>query len=319
MTNRALPASRLCALVVAGPTASGKSALAVDIAGMTGGDVINADALQLYRDLTILTSRPSGSLLAQVPHALYGILDAPEVASAMSWRTLAFADMQRVADAGGVPILCGGSGLYLKALMEGLPGAPPVPADVCAYVNDWLVRQGAASLHFWLRSKDPALALRLAPNDRQRLARAVGVRLATGRPLSEWMRDPPVAAPGWQFRIVVINPAPADLRLRIDQRFLDMVDAGAIDEVRRLLHLDPPATSPIWKAIGVRELARVIQGTCDIGAAVADAQAASRAYAKRQRTWFRHQISTIWPRFDLPVPYSASQLGAVLAFVRDAG
>ena len=278
------------AIAVVGPTASGKSALALALARRLGGVVINADALQVYRDLKIVTARPSAADEALVPHRLYGVLDAAEACSAGIWRALALAAIAQARTEGLRPILVGGTGLYLKALVEGLAPVPPVPAALRASVLARLERDGPEALHAELAARDPAGAARLRPRDRQRLARALEVLEATGRPLSAWQALP-APAPGPGVRVIVLLPPRALLHSAIAARLERMLDAGALQEIAALLArgLDPGL--PAMKAVAVRELAAHVRGEAELKPALAAAQAATRRYAKRQETWFRHQIA----------------------------
>jgi len=279
-------------LVLAGPTASGKSALALAAAERAQGTLVNADSIQLYRDLAVLTARPDAASLARVPHRLYGTLDASERCSAGRWRGLAEHEIDAAHAAGRLPILVGGTGLYLRALMRGLADVPPVPEALRQALEARLAAAGAPALHAELAAADPATAARLAPNDRQRILRALGVLEATGRRLSDWLGDAPTASPAPRYRFLafVLAPPRAELYAAIDRRLAHMAEAGALEEVRRLLDrkLDPGL--PAMKAIGVQEFGRFLAGRTSLPAAIAAAQQASRRYAKRQTTWFRNQM-----------------------------
>ncbi|WP_366555010.1 tRNA (adenosine(37)-N6)-dimethylallyltransferase MiaA [Aquibaculum sediminis] len=278
------------ALVIAGPTASGKSALAVRLAEARKGTIINADALQLYRELSIISARPEAADLERAPHRLYGTLPAAEGCSAGRWRELALAEMEAARNAGRLPILVGGTGLYLKALEEGIAAVPPVPTEVRARGEARLEAGERDALRRELASGDPASHARLHPNDSQRLLRAWAVLEATGRPLSAWQASTAVPPAPWRFAWIVLLPPREALNQAIEQRFQSMIDAGALDEVKALLALDLPATSTAMKAVGVRELAAHLAGECSREAAIAAAQAATRRYAKRQTTWLRGQV-----------------------------
>jgi len=305
-------------VLLAGPTASGKSSLALALAEALGGTVINADSLQVYRDLRIVTARPTPAEEARVPHRLYGVLDGDDVCSAARWAGMA-ADAAREAwTAGRVPILVGGTGLYIKALTEGLAAIPDIPPDIRAAARARLDDMGNAAFHADLAARDPEMAARLDPGNSQRLARAWEVLEATGRSLAWWQDQPPAPPPlSARTLTLVLDPEREALRAAIDARFAAMVAAGALDEVRALLARTLPPDRPVMKAVGVPELAAHLRGDIDLATAIARAQAASRQYAKRQRTWLRHQM-----RADLtltPTPaaqYSETLAAQTIAFVR---
>ena len=277
-------------LVIAGPTASGKSGLALAVAEVFGGTVINADSMQVYRDLKILTARPTEAEMARVPHRLYGVLDGCDSSSAGRWRTMAEAAIAEAHGAGRLPILVGGTGLYLSALTVGLAQIPEVPAEIAARVQERLATVGPQGLHAELARRDPAMAARLRPGDRQRLARALAVLDATGRSLAEWQQASLPPPPGLRFHTVLLMPPRDALYAACDARFRAMVAAGAMGEVRTLVARGLPRSRPVMKAIGVAQLAAVLAGEMALEAAIAAAQQATRNYAKRQYTWFRHQI-----------------------------
>jgi tRNA dimethylallyltransferase len=271
-------------LVVAGPTASGKSALALALARHFGGTVVNADAMQCYRDLRILTARPSPAEMAQAPHALYGVLDAAMPATAVWWRGAA---LDAIAAAPGLPILCGGTGLYLRVLAEGIAPVPEVPAEARAEARRLLAELGAPGLHALLAAIDPETAARLRPSDSQRLARAHEVATGTGQGLAHWQRQV-AAPPALRFSAIVLDPPVAELRAAIATRFHSMLEAGALEEVRALLARGLDPALPLLRAHGVPELADHLAGRATLAEAAARAVAATGRYTKRQRTWWRH-------------------------------
>ena len=277
-------------VVVAGPTASGKSGLAVAIAEELDGVVINADSMQVYRDLHIVTARPGAADCARAPHRLYGVLDGADICSAGRWREMAEREIRAALANGRVPVVVGGTGLYLKALMEGFSEVPAVAPEVVSAVEDRVLRRGPEELHTDLAERDPVMAKRLRPSDRQRLVRAVSVLEATGRSLADWQADFVPAAPDLTFHTVLLMPPRPELYASCDMRFDAMVAAGAVDEVRALLNRGLPASCPVMRAIGVSELSAVIDGRMSMEDAKAKAQQATRNYAKRQCTWFRHQM-----------------------------
>jgi tRNA dimethylallyltransferase len=277
-------------VIVAGPTASGKSALALDLAERFGGTVINADAMQVYREMSVLTARPDLAATARAPHRLYGFLPATEVCSAGRWRDLAVAEIREAQAAGRLPIVVGGTGLYLKALTQGLSPIPPVAEDIRARIRGRLEEIGPAVFHAELATRDPVMAARLRPSDRQRLARAAEVLEATGRSLADWQAMPGEGE-GFRFLTLLLSPPREVLHAACDARFRQMVAAGALDEARtmRTLALDPAL--PASRALGLRELIRHLDGEIDVETAITLAQAATRQYAKRQMTWFRNQLA----------------------------
>jgi tRNA dimethylallyltransferase len=290
------------AILIAGPTASGKSALALKLAQTLDGTVINADSMQVYRDLRIITARPTPAEETRAPHLLYGHVDAAENYSAGRWCIDASAAIAEAGRAGRVPILVGGTGLYFKALTRGLAAVPPIPAGIRAAVRARLKADGVAVLYADLIGRDPAAADRLMPHDRARICRALEVVLATGRPLAEWHRDglPPAVEASSAIKIFLATDR-AELYRRIDARFDAMLASGALDEVRTLAarRLDP--TLPAMKAHGVPWLIRHLTGEITLAEAAEGGKRDTRRYTKRQATWFRNQL----PEWDWVVPEEA--------------
>ena len=289
-------------MLIAGPTASGKSALALELAQKTGGVVINADSMQVYRDLRIITARPTPAEEARVPHRLYGHVDAAVNFSAGAWVADAARVLAEARAQNRLPIFVGGSGLYFKALTRGLSAVPPIPAEVRDGVRARLERDGVEALHAELAQRDPASAERLKPRDRTRIARALEVVEATGRSLTDWHREglPPLLPPG-EFSALFLAPEREQLYARIDARFDAMLAAGALEEVAALAarKLDP--LLPAMKAHGVPALIRHLKGEITREAAAEIGRADTRHYAKRQFTWFRHQL----PEFEWVAPEAA--------------
>ncbi|MCK9916057.1 tRNA (adenosine(37)-N6)-dimethylallyltransferase MiaA [Microbacteriaceae bacterium K1510] len=283
------------AVLIAGPTASGKSALAMRLAERLGGVVVNADSMQVYRDLRIITARPSLAEEARVPHRLFGHVDAAENYSVGRWCRDVAVVLDELRAAGQMPILVGGTGLYFKALTSGLAAVPPIPDDVRAEVRARIVAEGAPALHVELMQRDPVTAARLTVNDRSRISRALEVVLATGRPLSDWHRDglPPIIAADKAVKLFITCER-KELVRRIETRFHAMLTAGALDEVRALAarQLDP--LLPAMKAHGVPWLIRHLNGEISLDEAAAGGIMDTRRYAKRQVTWFRNQMED-WP------------------------
>ena len=289
-------------VLIAGPTASGKSALALALAQATGGVIINADSMQVYRDLRIITARPTADEEALVPHRLYGHVDAAVNFSAGSWVADAAMVLEELRGQNRRPIFAGGSGLYFKALTRGLSAVPPIPPELRQSVRARLERDGVEALHAELARRDPAAAERLKPRDRTRVARALEVIEATGRSLTDWHRDglPPLLPPGG-FSALFLSPDRDTLYARIDARFAAMLQAGALQEVAALAarRLDP--LLPAMKAHGVPALLRYLKGEITWDEAAAIGRADTRHYAKRQFTWFRHQL----PEFEWVKPEQA--------------
>jgi tRNA dimethylallyltransferase len=291
------------AVLIAGPTASGKSALALELAKKTGGVIINADSMQVYRDLRVITARPTPEEEAKVPHHLYGHVDAAVNFSAGHWVADAAAAIVEVRTQNRLPIFVGGSGLYFKALTRGLSAVPPIPPAIREGVRARLERDGVEALHAELAQRDPDTAERLKPRDRTRIARALEVVEATGRSLTDWHREglPPLLPQG-QSSALFLAPDRDQLYARIDARFDAMLNAGALEEVAALAarHLDP--LLPAMKAHGVPALIRHVTGEITREEAAALGRANTRHYAKRQFTWFRHQL----PEFQWVKPDEAA-------------
>jgi tRNA dimethylallyltransferase len=279
------------AVLIAGPTASGKSALAMAVAERHRGVVINADSMQVYRDLRIITARPSAEDEARVPHRLYGHVDAAENYSVGQWCRDIKAELDAAGGTGLLPILAGGTGLYFKALTQGLSAVPPTPPDVRAAVRARCDAEGAAALHAELARRDPAVAARLRPGDRMRVSRALEVLEATGRSLADWHRDgmPAILDPNRVLKIFLAVDRP-ELRGRIDARFDAMLAAGAVDEVRALAARGLDPMLPAMKAHGVPWLRRHLAGEIGLEDAAEGGKQDTRRYTKRQVTWFRHQM-----------------------------
>ncbi|MFT3730459.1 MAG: tRNA (adenosine(37)-N6)-dimethylallyltransferase MiaA [Hyphomicrobium sp.] len=280
-------------ILIAGPTASGKSALALAIAERAGGTVINADSMQVYSELRVLTARPSAEDEARAPHALYGFVPAREAYSAGRFVRDAAEAIAQARRAGRRPIIVGGTGLYFKALLEGLSPIPEVREDVRAYWRNEAAGYGAEALHQELSRRDPVMAARLQPSDVQRIVRALEVLESSGRSLAEWqaLKGGPVLREAETFRFVV-SVERAELHARADQRFARMIDEGAMAEVRALSDMQLDEGLPAMRAIGVKPLIRYSRGEVDLGGAVEAAQAETRQYIKRQETWLKsHMIS----------------------------
>lgn len=305
------------AVLIAGPTASGKSALALELALNAGGIVINADSMQVYRDLRTITARPTPDEEVRVPHRLYGHVDAAVNFSAGAWVTDAAQTLGEAQAEDRLPIFIGGTGLYFKALTAGLSVVPPIPAEVREDVRARLEENGVEALHAELARRDSRAAERLNLRDRTRIARALEVIEATGRSLLDWHYEgQPPLLPKDSFRAVFLAPERDELYARIDARFDAMLGTGALAEVERLAarHLDP--LLPAMKAHGVPALIRHLRGELSLEEAATIGRADTRHYAKRQFTWFRHQL----PEFEWVKPDEArGWLAAAAKAARDPG
>jgi len=290
-------------VLIAGPTSSGKSALALKIAERTGGAIINADSMQVYRDLHIITARPSKADEAAAPHLLYGHVDAAENYSVGRWCADAAQAIRDAETKGLRPILVGGTGLYYKALTQGLSAVPPTPPEIRSAIRARIDAEGPQTMHAELVRRDPAGAARIREGDSMRIGRALEVLEATGRSLSDWHKDgmPSALDPDDAVK-VFLTVDRGELYRRIDVRFDAMLAAGALEEVRTLAarNLDP--LLPAMKAHGVPWLIRHIKGEMTLGEAADEGKRDTRRYTKRQETWFRNQMPgwrAIAPTSDL--------------------
>jgi tRNA dimethylallyltransferase len=279
--------------LIAGPTASGKSALALRLAQEIRGEIVNADSMQLYRDLRVLTARPSAEEEARAPHHLFGVADAADGWSVGRWLEAATAALAEITARGRPAIVVGGTGLYFRALTEGLADIPAIPAGIRAAVEARYDDVGETAFRQALAKVDPDAAQRIAPGDRQRLCRAREVFEATGKPLSRWQAETKGALGDWNA--VVLAPPRDVLYRRCDERLEKMIEQGALDEVRALVARRLKPALPAMKAVGVRELAAHLAGETTLPQALEAAQRETRRFAKRQLTWFRHQTPG-WPR-----------------------
>jgi tRNA dimethylallyltransferase len=287
--------------LIAGPTASGKTALALTLAEAVGGEIVNADSMQIYRDLPVLTASPTADERARAPHHLFGVVDAAEAWSVGRWQRAALTILDEIAARDRPAIVVGGTGLYFRALTRGLADMPVVPDAVRDAVTEAFDREGEGPFRDRLAAVDPTAAERIEVGDRQRLVRAMSVAEISGRALSDWQADttPPLAAEAW--RGVVLDPPRDALYRRCDQRLTAMIEAGALDEVAALAARRLNPALPALKAVGYRELAAHVAGEISLDEALAAAQQATRNYAKRQSTWFRNQTSG-WNRLDAAAP-----------------
>ncbi|MDB5370807.1 MAG: tRNA ((37)-N6)-dimethylallyltransferase MiaA [Roseomonas sp.] len=306
------------ALLVAGPTASGKSALALALAERLGGTVINTDSMQVYDGLRVLTARPSPEEEARAPHRLYGVHPPGEAASVAWWRRRALEEMGRAR----LPILCGGTGLYFRALTDGLNDIPPIPPEARAEARGLLATSGPAALHARLMEADPETGAKLRPSDSQRLARAWEVWRATGRGLASWQAESGTGPAPWRFAAIRLDPPRDALRAAIGQRWQGMAGAGAVEEVRALLAAKLDPALPAMRAHGVPEISAVLGGRMSMEEAGRRACLAIGQYTKRQATWFRHQpladvtgTHTIYARVTGLEQFSEREWAEIIAFI----
>jgi tRNA dimethylallyltransferase len=300
--------------LIAGPTASGKSALALALAEQSGGVILNADSAQVYRDLPVLSAAPTPAELARAEHRLYGFLDGSVPGSAADWAEAARREIADVHSEGRLPILVGGTGLYLRTLLDGIAPVPEIDPAVRRQVRDASVEENRVRLE----KLEPEAAARLSPSDRARIARALEVVLSTGRTLAAWQeqREGGIAN-AIALRPLILLPPREWLYRRCDERFARMMEHGAVEEVKALLarKLDP--NLPVMRGIGVREIAACLSGEMSRDEAIAAGQQATRRYAKRQYTWFAHQPPPEWPRFREPL--EAEHLARALALLQPNG
>jgi tRNA dimethylallyltransferase len=279
------------AILIAGPTASGKSGLALRLAEKLGGVIVNADSMQVYRDLHLITARPTPAQEALTPHVLYGHVDAAERYSAGAWCVDAGAALAAAARAARPAIVVGGTGLYFETLTKGLAAVPPISEEIRAAVRARLEAQGTVALHAELARADPVMAQRLMPGDRSRIARALEVVAATGRSLADWHREgmPPVLDASRAIK-VFLDPDRVELQRRIETRFAAMLAAGALDEVRSLAARGLDPALPAMKAHGVPWLIRHLAGEITLADAALGGIRDTWRYTKRQATWFRNRM-----------------------------
>ncbi len=281
--------------LIAGPTASGKSAIALALAKAVPATIINADASQVYRDLRILSARPSEDEEDTCPHRLFGHVDGAESCSAAHWASDAITEISRAHQAGRLPVLVGGTGLYLRTLLDGIAPVPEIDPDIRNAVRQLDVRDAFAAL----AREDAGAAARLAPADSSRVARALEVIRSTGRPMADWQKERVGGIAGDVSLVpLILLPPRAWLFERCDARLSMMFDTGGVAEVEALLARQLSPSLPVMRAIGVREIAGFLQRTLTRDEALAAARIATRQYAKRQYTWFRNQSPPAWPRAE---------------------
>jgi tRNA dimethylallyltransferase len=313
------------ALLVTGPTCSGKSALALGLAERLAGTVINADAMQCYRELRVLTARPTASDEARVPHRLYGVRAATEPGDVAWWRTAALAAMAEARAGGRLPIVCGGSGLYLWTLLRGIAAVPPATEAARAEARRLLAELGPRGLHAALAAVDRATASRLHAADSQRVARAWEVWRSTGQGLAAWQCQP-ASKPPWRFAAIHLDPPRVELRAAIASRFAAMLAQGALAEVEALQALALPPSAPLLRAHGVPELAAYLAGKITLAEARRRVELVTGQYTKRQATWFRHRplveasrLHTIYARIADVAQFSETDWRFLISFICSAG
>lgn len=307
-------------VIIAGPTASGKSALALEIARQFDGEIVNADSMQVYQELSVLTARPTVADEAQVPHHLYGVVPAEIACSAGKWLEMAVTKIRDIHNRKKLPVVCGGTGLYLKVLREGMAGVPDIPNHIVADTEALFVQLGGELFLNKLAEIDPQSAARLAPSDRQRLVRAYSVAQATGKCLSDWHATQSTEQPiNARFFVVHLMPDRASLYQKIEHRFDQMVKQGGIKEIEALSAMALSPSLPAMKALGVPEFLEVVAGTMSIEGAIDQAKKTTRNLAKRQFTWFRNQGESDLVVHDFGPNALQLGLSAVSGFLSDTG
>ena len=305
-----MPSSKPPLVVIAGPTASGKSALAFALAQQIAGVIVNADSAQIYRDLRVLSAAPTPEEMRQAEHRLYGAQDGALPCSAAEWAAMARKEIADIHAGGRTPILVGGTGLYLRTLLDGIAPVPAIDPEVRARVRETPTEENCAKLE----TLDPATAGRLRPADTARINRALEVILSTGRTLGEWQSEREGGiAEQVQLASLILLPPRKWLYARCDERFAHMIDSGAVSEVEALIARKLNPNLPVMRAIGVRELSDYLLGQASLDEAIAAGQQATRRYAKRQYTWFAHQPPADWPRFKEAL--DVERLGEALALL----
>jgi tRNA dimethylallyltransferase len=277
--------------LIAGPTASGKTALALWLAQRTAATIINADSAQVYAHLPLLSAQPTPAELASAPHRLFGYLSGDESCSAAQWATDAKCEIELAHAQNRLPVLVGGTGLYIRTLLDGIAPIPEIDADLRAAVR----QMATANAYSALQHDDPGIAVRLSPNDDSRIKRALEVIRATGRSILHWRASKTGGiASDVDLHPVILLPPREWLHMRCETRFLVMMRSGAVDEVKALLAANLPADAPVMRAIGVPEISSMLDGSISTDEAILRGQAATRQYAKRQYTWFRNQSPPDW-------------------------
>jgi tRNA dimethylallyltransferase len=300
--------------VIAGSTASGKSGLALALAEQTGGVIVNADSAQIYSDLRVLSAAPTADELRSVDHRLYGVQDGALPCSAAEWAQMARREIEKIHREGRFPILVGGTGLYLRTLLDGIAPVPAIDPEVRERVRNVPVDENRSKL----AALDPESAARLKPADTARINRALEVILSSGRTLGEWQKDREGGiGEEVELRPIILLPPRKWLYARCDERFARMIDAGAVSEVEALMARKLNPNLPVMRAIGVREITAYLLGETSLDEAIAAGSQATRRYAKRQYTWFAHQPPAGWPRFKEAL--DVDRLDEALALLQPKG
>jgi len=309
-----MPSPKPPLTLIAGPTASGKSALALALAQQIHGVIVNADSAQVYRDLRVLSAAPSREELNRADHRIYGVQDGALPCSAVEWAVMAKREIAAVHAAGRTPILVGGTGLYLRTLLDGIAPVPGIGPEVRSRVRAQSVEENRSKLE----TLDPAAAARTKPADGARINRALEVILSTGRTLAEWQEQREGGiADSVELHPLILLPPRKWLYARCNERFAHMIDQGAVSEVETLLARKLNPNLPVMRAIGVRELSAYLLGTSTLDETIAAGQQATRRYAKRQYTWFAHQPPAEWPRFKEALDIDS--IGDALAMLQPNG
>lgn len=278
-------------IVIAGPTASGKSALAIEVAQALNSVVLNCDSMQIYKDIPIISAAPSDSEKQKVEHRLYEIYDCSKRGNVVEWLDLCVKEINRIWQENKIPVVVGGTGMYIDALINGVTPIPEVPADIRVEVQQRLERCGLEFLYDFLRQNDAPIAQKLNPNDKTRIVRATEILLYTGKKVSEWYKMPMIKKlPEAEFLVVKIVPDISVIEQRCRDRLDKMVELGALKEIEYLFHRQIPDSLPAMKALGVPELLRFVKGYCSLQEALDEAKLHTRQYAKRQRTWLRNKL-----------------------------
>jgi tRNA dimethylallyltransferase len=279
------------AIIITGPTSSGKSALALELAGTFNGVIINADSVQLYHELPILSAQPAERDFSKVSHQLYSILSGDQYCTAFMWAQMVLKVLEETYTHNQLPFIVGGTGFYLKTLLEGLSPVPPVPPDIRNKAIQHCQNIGLKNFFKELESIDPGAAKHIGPHDYQRITRAWEVFHATGRPLSWWQSSPKIPfTTSYHFLTFCLNPPREDLLKKADFRLENMISQGALEEVKMLLTQYTDRSAPVFRTLGACQLADYLEGLSSLDSALKNTQSLTHAYIKRQQTWFRHQL-----------------------------
>jgi len=275
-------------IILTGPTASGKSGLALQLAEALNGAILNADSMQVYRDLPILSAQPTSQDFSKAPHHLYSFLEPTDPYDASTWTEVTSTIITSLIQEKKVPIVVGGSGFYLKALLEGFSPIPSIPALFRENLRKEFLNKDPYGT---LKEIDPSMATLLNPNDSQRILRALEVKLHTGMSLRDWQSLPCIKKLSYPHKVIVLNPSKEDLERRVKARVLQMMELGVIKEVQNLVNLNLQETSMIFKTLGYQQIKDFLLGKFSLNEMIQQVHIKTRQYAKRQRTWIRHQLT----------------------------